>query len=517
LKGADTVAARASGTSRASGCTALLTLAILAASLAPAGEAPARADRPARADVTTVKVVQTTSDLSQRLTRLPDKRFSSRAVRTAHVIHIDEHRRYQRVAGFGAAMTDTAAWLLHHQLSPKERMTVMSRLFGVEGIRLCFLRLPIGASDFTHDGTPYSYTDVPPGHSDPTLSTFSVAHDDAYIVPLLRQMRAINSRVKILASPWSPPAWMKSNGSLDNLGNRAELLPSAYQPLADYVVKFLQAYERHGIRIDAITPQNEPGQQSAYPGLNWPEPGEARWIVSDLAPALRAAGLHTRIFGYDSTWAGHAYARALVSRPGVARAMAGIAWHCYVGSPRSMTRLHALVPRLDQIVTECSPGISPGPAAELLIASLRNWSSAVLLWNVALDRTGGPVQAPNSGCQHCTGVVTVDGSTGTVSYGRDYYQLGQASLFIQPGGRRIGSNTFVTYNSTVLNRGPNYATAGLDNVAFANPDGSKVVLVFNNSSRSESFAVKSGRRSFRHTLPPQAAATFVWDRPSPSQ
>jgi glucosylceramidase len=139
----------------------------------------------------------------------------------------------------------------------------------------------------------------------------------------------------------------------------------------------------------------------------------------------------------------------------------------------------------------------------------------VLLWNIALDRTGGPVQAPNSACQHCTGVVTVDDRTGTVSYGRDYYQLGQASSFIQPGGRRIGSNNFVTYNSTVLNRGPNYATAGLDDIAFANPDGSKVLLVFNNSSsRSEHFAVKSGRRSFRHTLPPQATATFVWDRPA---
>jgi hypothetical protein len=155
-KRAGTVAARASGASRASGCTALLMLAILAASLARAGEAPARADRPAQADVTTVKVVQTTSDLSQRLTRLPDKRFSSRAVRRARVIHVDEHRRYQRVAGFGAAMTDTAAWLLYDQLSPKERMTVMSRLFGVEGIRLAFVRLPVGASDFTHDGTPYS-------------------------------------------------------------------------------------------------------------------------------------------------------------------------------------------------------------------------------------------------------------------------------------------------------------------------------------------------------------------------
>jgi len=493
----------------------LLALAIVGAWLALAGEPSARADRPGGVDVKTVKLVQTTSDLSQRLTRLPDKRFGSRVRPGSRVIRVDDRRRYQRITGFGAAMTDTAAWLLHDQLSPRARVAVMRRLYGARGIRLGFVRVPIGASDFTHDGTPYSYADVPPGHSDPALTTFSVAHDDAYIVPVLRQVRAINPRVKIVATPWSPPGWMKSNGSLDNIANRAELLPSAYQPLAEYFVRFLRAYAGRGIPIDAITPQNEPGLQSYYPGLNWPEPGQARWIVSNLAPALRAAKLDTRIYGYDFTWAAHSYARRLTSRPAVARAIAGVAWHCYYGNPRAMTRLHALVPRLEQIVTECSPGISPGPTAELLIASLRNWSSAVMLWNIALDPGGGPVQ--KGSCQQCIGVVTVDGRTGTVRYGADYYQLGQASSFIRPGARRIGSNTFVTYNSTALNHGPNYASAGLDNAALSNPDGSKVLLVFNNSSRSQRFAVTSRGRSFRHRLPSQAMATFIWDRPARSR
>jgi len=460
-------------------------------------------------------VVQTSPDLSQRLTRLSDKRFGSRAVRAGRVIRVDDRRRYQRITGFGAAMTDTAAWLLHDQLSPPARLAVLRKLYGPRGIRLGFVRVPIAASDFTHDGIPYSYADVPPGQSDPGLATFSVAHDDAYIVPMLRQVRAINRRVEIVATPWSPPGWMKSNGSLDNIANRAELLPSAYQPLADYFVRFLREYARRGIQINAVTPQNEPGLQSYYPGLNWREPGHARWIVSNLAPALRAAKLATRIYGYDFTWAAYPYARKLTSRPAVARAIAGVAWHCYYGNPRAMTRLHALVPRLEQIVTECSPGISAGPTAELLIASLRNWSSAVMLWNIALDPSGGPVQ--EGSCRVCTGVVTVDERTGSVRYGRPYYQLGQASSFIRPGARRIASNTFVTYNSTALNHGPNYATAGLDNVAFKNPNGSEVLLVFNNSSRSQRFAVRSRGRSFRHRLPSQAMATFIWDRPARSR
>ena len=487
-------------------------LALVAALPAPAGAASAG---PQRAHGQTVQVVQTTADLSQRLARLPDKRFGSRARRAGHVIRVDDHRRYQRITGFGAALTDTAAWLLHDGLTPPARAAALRRLYGARGIRLRFVRVPMGGADFTHDGIAYTYADMPPGRSDPELTTFSVAHDDAYIVAVLREVRAIDSRVEILATPWSPPGWMKSNGSLDNLGNRAELLPGAYGPYAEYFVRFLQAYASRGIRIDAVTPQNEPGLQSHYPGLNWPEPGQSRWIVSNLAPALRAAKLHTRIYGFDFTWAAHPYASRLASRPAVARAIAGVAWHCYYGNPQAMTRLHARVPRLEQIVTECSPGIAPGPTAELLIASLRNRASAVMLWNLALDPSGGPAQAGS--CKQCTGVVTVDGRSGSVRYSRDYYQLGQASSFIAPGARRIGSNTFVTYNWTTLNHGPNVASAGLDNAAFANPDGSRVLLVFNNSARSQRFTVQSRGRSFSHRLPAQAMTTFIWDRPAQSR
>ena len=362
----------------------LRALGIVVASLVFAGEATAREQRPARPDGKTVKVVQTSADLSQRLARLPDKRFGSRLSRGTRVIRVDDRRRYQRITGFGAAMTDTAAWLLHNRLSAPARADVMRRLYGAPGIRLAFVRVPMGASDFTHDGVPYSYADVPRGLSDPALRTFSVAHDDAYIVPVLRQVRAINPRVKVVATPWSPPGWMKSNGSLDNIANRAELLPSAYQPLAEYFVRFLRAYAQRGIQVNAITPQNEPGLQSYYPGLNMPEPAQARWIVSNLAPALRAAKLHTRIYGYDFSWSGYPYAKRLASHRAVARVIAGVAWHCYYGNPRVMTRLHAHVPRLEQIVTECSPGISPGPTAEALIASLRNWSSAVSYTHLTL-------------------------------------------------------------------------------------------------------------------------------------
>ena len=219
------------------------------------------ATRPSRNDV--VEVVQTTRDLSQRLTHLAGLRFGGPLPTGVAVIHVDDAVRYQPVTGVGGAITDTSAWLLHNELPPRTRAAVMANLFGAGGIHLGYMRVPMGASDFTKGKRPYSYDDLPPGQSDPSLSRFSVAHDDAYIVPTLRQMLAINPHVQILASPWSPPGWMKANDALGNPAERGLLLRSAYGPLARYFVKFIDAYAARGVPIAAISPQNEPGQQAS--------------------------------------------------------------------------------------------------------------------------------------------------------------------------------------------------------------------------------------------------------------
>ncbi len=466
------------------------------------------ASRPAQNGL--VAVVQTTSDLSQRMTRLNGLRFGKQVPAGIPVIHVNQAQQYQRVTGVGGAITDTSAWLLHDELPPAAGAAVIDNLFGPRGIRLGYVRVPMGASDFTRDGTPYSYDDMPPGQSDPSLSRFSVAHDDAYIIPTLRQILRANPQVQILASPWSPPGWMKANDALGNPGERGRLLPSAFGPLASYFVRFIDAYAARGVPIAAISPQNEPGQQAFYPSLDLSEPDQATFIARYLAPALSAAGLHPKIYGHDYKWLLADRVDALVGHPAVAAALSGIAWHCYDGTPVVMTRLHAMLPRLDQIESECASGSAPGPPAELMIASFRNWASAVLLWNVALDLHGGPVQPPNYGCPHCTGIVTVDERTHTVRYGPDYYQLGQFSSFVRPGARRIGSENFVAYNSPDRHHRVNYATAGLDDVAFENPDGSIVLLAHNNAGHVERFAVAWRGRSFSYALPPEATVTFVW-------
>ncbi len=465
---------------------------------------------PRRPHATRVEVVQTTSDLSQRMTHLSDLRFGSRPPPGIAVIHVQDSVRYQRIAGVGAALTDTSAWLLHDELSPAARAGAMSNLFGAAGIHLGYVRVPIGASDYTRSGAPYSYDDVARGRSDPGLTRFSVAHDDAYTIPILRQMLAVNPRAVILASPWSPPGWMKDNRALDNLGDRGRLLRTAYDPLAQYFIKFIRAYASRGVPIAAITPQNEPGQSSAYPGLNLPESSQASFIAGHLAPALATAGLHTKIYGHDYKWLRWRDAQALARSPAVKRAIAGIAWHCYDGDPAVMTALHRSAPGLDQSEDECATGSAPGAPAELLIATIRNWASTVLLWNLALDPHGGPVQPPNYGCPHCTGVLTVDERTHTVSYGSDYYQLGQLSAFIAPGARRIKSGSFVSYNSPDRNHRVNYASAGIDDVALENPGGRKVLMAYNNAKQPRRFAVDWHGRAFVYTLAPGATVTFAW-------
>jgi glucosylceramidase len=458
-----------------------------------------------------VEVVQTSADLSQQLTRLADLSLGASPVSGVSVIDVNDRVHYQRVGGFGAGMTDTSAWLIEREIPSVTRDAVMHDLFGPSGIHLNFLRVPIGASDFTQNGTPYTYDDRPAGQSDPGLRYFSIAHDTAYILPSLRQALAINPAAKILANPWTPPAWMKSNQSLGNVNNSGTLRSSAYGPWARYFVKFIQAYQRNGVPIVAITPQNEPTNPTAYPGLNFSARSAADWIVQDLRPALDRAGLHPKLYGDDFGWSRQAEAYAGATATGTAaNALTGIAWHCYFGSPYVMSTVRRLAPQLDQIVDECSPGITPIPTSEVVIGAMRNWASTVALWNLALDPHGGPVQAPNSGCRSCGGLVTIDEQTGAVAPTRSYFQLGQASAFVQPGAQRIASPHFVAYAYT--RPGVNFVTPGLDDVAFRNPDGSIVLMAYNNTVSPFRFGVTWHGRSFSYTLPAGATVTFVWGR-----
>jgi glucosylceramidase len=456
-----------------------------------------------------VTVVQTDEALSQQLASQPGLDFSAAPPGGVPVIGVSDQIAYQRFSGLGAALTDTAAWLIYDELSSADRTTVMQDLFGAGGINLGFLRIAMGASGAMTNGPAYSYDDMPAGQSDPTLSQFTTDHDLAYIIPTLQQARAINPALEILANPWSPPGWMKDNDSLGNQNDSGTLRTDEYGALASYFVKVIQSYAAQGVPIDAVTAQNEPrttGSGTAYPGLTLPEPAEAQFISQNLGPTLAVAGLHTKIYGNDLSWDSMSYANGLVSGP-AATALSGVAWHCYFGSPTVMSQLGQIAPSLDQIVDECSPEIRAFGAPEFLISSLRNWASVVAVWTVALDPNGGPIQ-PGNNCGGCRGLVTIDEDTHTMNLRNEYYELGQVSEFVQPGARRIDSPDFVTYGVNASNI--ETVTSGLDDVAFLNPDGSKVLVTYNNSTAPISFAVASDGRYFTYTSPAQAMTTFVW-------
>ena len=455
-----------------------------------------------------VHVTQTAPLPLQLLARLPEMRMKPGRAPSRMVVHVQSGVHYQQILGFGATLTDSSAWLISHELAPARRGELMRRLFSSRGIDLSYLRLPMGASDFTAAGKPYSYDDMAAGRSDPGLRRFSVAHDAPYIIPTLRQALAIHPGLFLLGNPWSAPNWMKANQRSDNFNGTGTLLPTDYGPLAAYFVRFVQAYRRLGIPIDAVTPQNEP-VVAADPGMQLSEPEEAAFITQYLHPAFAAAGLSTQIYGHDLSWDMWAWADALATGP-AAGALSGISWHCYFGNPTAMTQLHALAPHLIQLVNECSPEVRPFSTADALIGSLRNGASAVALWNLALNPAGGPVQPPNIRCPDCRGVVTIDEATHRAYPGPTYYELGQVSKFVASGAIRIAANTFVTDGMNPLYSNFYEPTPGLDDVAFVNPDGGKVLVTYNGSPTPIRFALSWNGRVLRYSQPAGAMTTFTW-------
>ena len=436
-------------------------------------------------------------------------------------ITVDPSRGYQRMDGFGASITDSSAAVLQ-RLEPANRDAAMRSLFSRDGgDGLSFLRQPMGASDFTASGQ-YTYDDVPAGQTDYALRHFSIAHDRVAIIPLLRQALRLNPQIKVIATPWSPPAWMKTNGSL--IGGRLIDDPRIYATYASYFVKFVQGYQQAGVPIYALTLQNEPQNRhpNGYPGMDFPLAQEAK-LVDALGPALRRAHLNTKLLGYDHNWSEHPddiastppgsdpeteYAHDLLASD-AGRWLAGTAFHCYSGDQQRMTQLHDAFPDKGIWFTECSGshGASDPPAQvfsdtlkwharNLVIGVTRNWAQTVVNWNLALDPSGGPHL---NGCGTCTGVVTV-GPDQTVTQNAEYFTLGHLARFVAPGATRIASTSFGTtgWNGQIMD------------VAFRNPDGSTALVVHNENDDPRSFAVQEGGASFEYTLPGGALATFTW-------
>jgi glucosylceramidase len=433
---------------------------------------------------------------------------------------VDPTQTFQTMQGFGASITDASASVLY-TLPAAQRAQVMASLFSpTTGDGLDYLRQPIGGTDMVATA-PYTYDDLPAGQTDYAMKDFSIAHDQAQILPLLREAEKLNPHLQIMASPWSPPAWMKT-GSDSLIGGRLIATPQMYQSYALYLLKFIEAYQANGVHVNALTVQNEPQNRTAdtYPGTDMPSWQEAA-VIEDLGPMLKAAHLHTRYSPTTTTGPRtpttsparrrtrppdvNDYPQQVLSSP-AAKWISGIAEHCYYGDPSAMTTLHEQYPNKLIDETECSGSQSADPAdtfsdtlkwhaRNLEIGSTRNWSSTVVNWDLALN----PQRPARRRLRTCTGIVTV-GPGDTVTNDAEYYALGQLSRFVQPGAVRIGSTSFGTtgWNGEVMD------------VAFANPDGSTVLVAHNENDNPQAFAVQEGDQRFTYTLPGTRIATFVW-------
>jgi glucosylceramidase len=438
----------------------------------------------------------TTGDQTQLLARGADAQFKPGAT-AATVIEVDPSQRFQEMVGFGAAITDASAWLMQNRMNEQQRNALLNELFGkAPGLGFSFTRLTIGASDFSRQH--YSFDDMPKGQTDPALAHFSIEPNRADVLPITKAALAINPRLRVMASPWSAPGWMKSTDSLI----QGTLKPEAFAPFAAYLSRYVGAYEKEGVPIYALTLQNEPHfEPKDYPGMRVDPAKRAAFIGGHLGPLLAKEHPQTRILDWDHNWDEPGSPADVLKDPVANKYVNGIAWHCYGGDVRVQAALHDRWPDKDTYFTECSGG-KWAPvwsdnlqhfARTLVIGTTRGWAKGVLLWNLALDEHDGPHLG---GCNDCRGVVTIDSRDGKVTRNEEYYALAHASRFVRQGARRVASTS--GYDQ-------------LDTVAFRNADdGSVALLVVNSAKEPRSFAVRQGKQSFSYTLPAASVATFTW-------
>ncbi|MFD4236331.1 RICIN domain-containing protein [Streptomyces sp. NPDC058542] len=442
----------------------------------------------ARAADPAAQVWVTTPDGSKKLT--PEGNVPFTGTPQAVDIRVDAADKGQKFTGAGASVTGASAHLLQ-SLPQAQRTTVLRSLFSTEGdgIGLNYLRQPLGSTDFDANSDAYTYED--------TRGAFSIDRDRSQIIPVLKQAAAINPAIRFMGSPWSPPAWMKTNNSL----NGGSLRPEHYQAYADYLVKAIRAYGQEGITLTDLTAQNEPEFATSYPSMSMTSAQQADFLRV-LDGALTAANLPTNILAYDHNWDHPNYPLDVFARTGGIQRIIGAAFHCYGGAPAAQKQIADAGKRV--FFTECSGTDSANPATtfgdtlkwhaeNLVVQNMRNGGETVINWNLALDRNGGPHQGHCT--TRCNGIVEING--GQVTRNAEFYVLGHVSKFVKVGATRIGSTS--------------QDTGGVRHVAFQNSDGSRAAVVVNTASGAQRFSLTDNGKSLDYTLPAGAVATFTWD------
>ena len=407
-------------------------------------------------------------------------------------IEIDAAQVSQTIDGFGYTLTGGSATLIN-ALPEDKKTAILNELFKSDSthIGVSYIRLSLGASDL--DPAPFSYDDIPVGETDVNLTHFNLDKEKTDLLPILKRIVAINPDIKFLSCPWSPPTWMKTNGTFKG----GSLKPEYYAVYANYFVKYIQAMKAEGIVIDAITPQNEPLHDGNNPSLKMIATEQAEFIKNHLGPAFKTADISTKIIVYDHNLDKPEYAISIINDPEAGKYVDGSAFHLYAGNINTLSQVHSANPQKHVYFTEQWVG---GPSnfggdlkwhvGTLIIGATRNWSRNVLEWNLAADPQYNP--HTDGGCNTCLGALTIDGSS--VSRNVAYYVIAHASKFVVAGSKRIASNV----------------PGSLPNVAFQRPDGKTVLIVLNESNVPQAFNIKQDDKQVTATLNIGAVGTYIW-------
>lgn len=422
----------------------------------------------------------------------PVMALSDTAAKEQVTLAVDTAQVFQEIDGFGYTLTGGSAEMIN-AMQAAEKKALLQELFGKDSnaISISYLRVSVGASDL--NALPFTYADVP---GDTSLAHFSLSPDQGTgtgVIPLLKEILAINPAIKILGSPWSPPAWMKDN----NNSKGGSLQKQYYDVYARYFVKYVQAMKAEGITIDALTPQNEPLHPGNNPSLLWLADDQRDFIKNNLGPAFEAAGIQTKIVVYDHNLDRPDYPMTILADTAAARYVNGSAFHLYAGDVSALSTVHNAYPGKALYFTEQWTGAKGNFAEELrwhvknvIIGTMRNWSRVALEWNLASDSAYNP-HTPG-GCTECKGALTITGSSVTRNVA--YYIIAHASKFVTPSSRRIGSSE----------KGP------LHSAAFLRPDGKTVLIVLNDSDAPVPFNLQQQDKWITPVLPAGSVGTFIW-------
>jgi glucosylceramidase len=436
--------------------------------------------------------------------------FSSKSNMSPTTIKLNPAERFQTMDGFGAAITGSTAFNLM-KMTKENRTKFLKETFSpTEGMGQSYVRISIGCSDFSL--SEYSLCDTP------GIENFGLTSEETdYVIPVLKEILAINPDLKIMGSPWTPPQWMKVNNLTDlqpfNSWTSGQLNPAYYGDYATYFVKWIQAMNQNGIKIYSVTPQNEPLNRgnSASLYMGWEEQFE--FVQNHLVPQFKAASLSTKIYlfdhnyNYDNMADQNGYPMKIYDAGIDSEVVAGAAYHNYGGDKAELLKVQSRYPDRELVFTETSIGTwNDGrnlqvrlidDMREVALGKVNNGCKAVIVWNLMLDTERGPNR--EGGCQTCYGAVDIDISDfSTITRNSHYYIIGHLSSVVKPGAVRIGTTGF--------------SDPGFIHSAFENTDGTYAVVLLNSTSASKSITLDDGKQHFTYEVPANSVISYKWNK-----